>query len=55
MRPITVGPRVGNLWIIEKGLAENDIVIVEGFQKSPPGSTVNAKPITLEELYPSNK
>lgn len=55
MRPITVGPRVGNLWVIESGLTENDIVIVEGFQKSPPGSTVNAKPITLEELYPSKK
>ena len=55
MRPVTVGPRVGNLWIIESGLKEGDVVIVEGFQKAIPGASVTAQPITLDELYPAKK
>ncbi len=55
MRPIKVGPRIGNLWIVESGLNEGDTVIVEGFQKAPPGAVVTAQPTTLEEIYPNKK
>lgn len=55
LRSITTGARVGQLWIIEKGLQEGDVIIVEGFQKAPNGSPVNANPITMEELYPVKK
>lgn len=55
LRAVTMGPRVGELWIVENGLQEGDVIIVEGFQKAPNGSPVNAKPITMEELYPAKK
>lgn len=44
IRPVKVGPRVGNLWIIEEGVQPSDRVIVEGFQKVKEGSAVNPKP-----------
>lgn len=43
MKNVTVGPRVGNLWVIEKGLAPTDRVIVEGLQRVRPGSPVTPK------------
>jgi membrane fusion protein (multidrug efflux system) len=45
-RPVTVGPRVGTLWIIDQGLNPGDKVIVEGVQKVRPGMTV--KPTVVE-------
>jgi membrane fusion protein (multidrug efflux system) len=42
-KSVTVGPRVGNLWVIEKGLAPTDRVIVEGLQRVRPGSPVTPK------------
>src|SRR5262245_39491688 len=44
VRPVTVGPRLGNLWVIEKGLEPGDQVVVEGLQFVRTGSKVNAKP-----------
>ena len=55
LRAVKTGARVGELWIVESGLQEGDVVIVEGFQKAPNGSPVNANPITMEELYPAKK
>lgn len=55
LRPVTMGARVGELWIVESGLQEGDVVIVEGFQKTTNGAPVNAQPITMEELYPAKK
>jgi membrane fusion protein (multidrug efflux system) len=40
LRPVTPGDRVGNLWIIEKGLSPNERVIVEGLQKVRDGAEV---------------
>lgn len=40
IRPVIVGERVGNQWIIKKGLAPSDRVVVEGFQKVREGSAV---------------
>jgi membrane fusion protein (multidrug efflux system) len=45
-RPVTVGPRIGTLWVIDSGLNPGDRVIVEGIQKVRPGMTV--KPTVVE-------
>jgi RND family efflux transporter MFP subunit len=44
IRPVKVGQRVGNMWIIEEGVQPSDRVIVEGFQKVKEGAPVNPKP-----------
>ncbi|MGH7512072.1 MAG: efflux RND transporter periplasmic adaptor subunit [Gemmatimonadales bacterium] len=41
-RDVEPGPWSGNLWIIDKGLAEGDRVIVDGTQKAAPGRPVRA-------------
>ena len=43
-RAVTTGPRVGEDWVIEKGLQPGDQVIVEGLMRIRPGAPVNAKP-----------
>ena len=46
VKNVTVGPRVGNLWVIEKGLAPTDRVVVEGLQRVRPGMPVTPKMAT---------
>ena len=41
-RDVEPGPWSGNLWIIDKGLAAGDRVIVDGTQKAAPGRPVRA-------------
>ena len=48
-RPVTVGPRIGTLWIIDKGLNAGDNVIVEGLQKVRPGMTVKPTVVEIKE------
>lgn len=43
-RPVKVGDRVGNNWIITDGLKPGDKVVTQGFMKVRDGMTVNAKP-----------
>jgi RND family efflux transporter MFP subunit len=43
IRPVTVGERVGEGWIIESGVKPGELVIVEGLQKVQGGSTVKIK------------
>ena len=43
-RPIKVGDRVGNNWIITEGLKAGEKVVVEGFQKVRDGMTVKVEP-----------
>ena len=43
-RTVKVGPRVGSLWVIEKGLKRGERVVVEGLQRIQDGMTVVAKP-----------
>ncbi|MGC2402553.1 MAG: efflux RND transporter periplasmic adaptor subunit [Acidobacteriaceae bacterium] len=43
-RPVEVGDKVGENWIITKGLNPGDKVIVEGFMKVREGTPVIAKP-----------
>ncbi|SHI21643.1 efflux RND transporter periplasmic adaptor subunit [Pollutimonas bauzanensis] len=44
VKAVTVGPGIGGKWIISKGLAAGDVVIVEGFQKIRPGAAVQGIP-----------
>jgi membrane fusion protein (multidrug efflux system) len=41
IRPVTVGDRVGNLWIVTDGLKAGERVIVEGLLKVRDGAIVN--------------
>jgi membrane fusion protein (multidrug efflux system) len=43
VKTVTVGPRVGALWVIEKGLDAGDRVVVEGAQRLKPGTIVTPK------------
>jgi RND family efflux transporter MFP subunit len=43
IRPVKVGQRVGNMWIIKEGIQPSDRVIVEGLQKVKEGTPVNPK------------
>ena len=47
IRPVTVGERVGQAWIIESGVKPGELVIVQGAQKVRNGSLVKIKPATL--------
>ena len=40
LRPVSVGPRVGDQWLIEEGLAAGESVVVEGVQKIRSGMKV---------------
>ena len=42
-KTVTVGPRVGNLWLITSGLQSSDRVVVEGVQRLRDGVTVTPK------------
>ena len=43
-RPVKVGDRVGNNWVITDGLSVGEKVVTQGFMKVRDGMTVNAKP-----------
>jgi len=47
-RTVKVGPREGNLWVIEEGLKPGERVIVEGLQRVAEGAVVNPKPAPAE-------
>ncbi len=49
IKAVETGPRVGSLWVIEKGLAPGDRIIVEGASKVRPGMEVNPKAVPAEE------
>lgn len=44
IRPVKVGERVGDMWLIREGIEPADQVIVEGFQKVKEGAPVDPKP-----------
>jgi membrane fusion protein (multidrug efflux system) len=43
IRGVEMGPRVGELWVVEKGLKAGENVIVSGLQYLRPGTPVTAK------------
>jgi multidrug efflux pump subunit AcrA (membrane-fusion protein) len=44
IRPVTVGDRVGQLWIVTEGLKPGERVVVEGVTKVRDGSAVKVVP-----------
>lgn len=46
MRDVEASRTVGTRWLVEKGLAAGDVVIVEGGQNAPPGTAVRIVPGT---------
>jgi membrane fusion protein (multidrug efflux system) len=53
IRPVEVGDRFGNMWIISSGLKNGDHVVAEGTQKVQEGLQVNPKPFQPSALTPS--
>ena len=47
IRSVTVGERVGQMWIVESGVQPGELVIVAGLQKVQSGSIVKIKQATL--------
>jgi membrane fusion protein, multidrug efflux system len=46
-RTVTMGDRIGELWIVSQGLEPGDRVVVEGVQKARPGAVVNPQVVPL--------
>jgi membrane fusion protein (multidrug efflux system) len=51
-RNVTVGPRQGDLWVIEKGLQPGDRVVAEGIQAVSDGQLVKATPMPAPNAPP---
>ena len=47
-RPLTLDRTVGARWLVAKGLAAGDNVVVEGMQKVRPGASVKVVPLGVE-------
>jgi membrane fusion protein (multidrug efflux system) len=43
-KTVTMGPRMGSLWVVESGLQGNERVVVAGLQRLRDGMTVTPKP-----------
>ena len=54
-RDITANHRIGNDWVVEKGLKPNELVIVEGIAKVQPGATVKPVPASQGAQQESGK
>jgi membrane fusion protein (multidrug efflux system) len=54
IRPVTLGPQVGPMWIIQAGLQPGEAVVATGTQKVTQGMTVNPKPFTPTSSDNSN-
>jgi membrane fusion protein (multidrug efflux system) len=49
-RPVALGERIGNLWVVQSGLKPGERVIVEGTQKAPHGAKVSPTMVTEAQL-----
>jgi len=52
-KSVTLGPRTGSDWIVEKGLEAGEKIVVEGLQKIRNGMTVAAKPAPVSDTDPA--
>ncbi len=48
IRPVKVGDRINNLWVIDQGLKPGDRIVVEGLQKVKEGTIVNPIPYSVQ-------
>ena len=58
IRPVKVGERINNLWVIDEGLKRGEKVVAEGVQKAQQGMKVSPRPFVTElnaksEMNPS--
>jgi membrane fusion protein, multidrug efflux system len=51
-RDVTMGQQQGSDWVVEKGLAPGDVVVVDGTQKLKVGTPVNAQPLAAAAAGP---
>ena len=49
-RAVKMGTKVGNMWVVDEGVTENDRIVVEGFLKTPPGTPVSVIMIGPDDL-----
>ena len=49
-RAVKMGTKVGNMWVVDEGVTENDRIVVEGFAKTPPGTPVTVIMIGPDDL-----
>lgn len=49
-KPVKLGPKIGNLQIVEEGLTPQDVIVVEGFAKTQPGAPLKVTMIGLDDL-----
>lgn len=49
-RPVTLGDRIGELWVVKSGLKPGERIVVEGMQKAPAGTIVAPTMITEAQL-----
>lgn len=49
-RPVKMGAKFGNMWVVEEGVTANDRIVVEGFLKTPPGTPVTVIMIGPDDL-----
>jgi membrane fusion protein, multidrug efflux system len=54
IRPVTVGDKVGAMWIVAEGLKPGDRVVAEGTTKVSDGIHVNPKPYSPGSTTPAN-
>lgn len=55
VKPVKVGPKIGDLWLIEEGISPAERVVVEGITKVQPGMALKVKMIGLNDLQNSAK
>ena len=51
-RDVTMGQQQGSDWVVEKGLAPGDVVVVDGTQKLKVGTPVHAQPLAAATAGP---
>jgi membrane fusion protein (multidrug efflux system) len=54
-KPVKMGPKIGTMWIVEEGVSEGELVVVEGFAKALPGTALKVTMITPEDIKPAAK
>jgi membrane fusion protein (multidrug efflux system) len=52
-RDVLMGPRIGESWLVARGLKPGDRVIVDGVQRLKPGVTVKSTPFAPEAAKPA--
>lgn len=54
IRTVKAGERIDSFWIIDQGLAPDDVIVAEGTQKVRPGMTVKTQPFSATDPAKTN-